>query len=152
VVRRVRALGLAVVCLAAIASSAQAATLSIRVPHHVRKGQRYTITITGSFKRDEVKGRAFLMAAIQFSAQPCQKTAPLENNLPNQPQFLWRSTPQVGLFEAQSPFTQRNGPWKPGLVGRRHICAWLYPQFVGPTDDIQPIARADAVYRVFRRS
>jgi hypothetical protein len=148
VARRARAVGLVLLCLGTIAASADAATLKISVPRRLHKGRAYTISIDGTFKRDEVKGRAYLIAAIQFSSQPCQPTALLENNLPNQPQFYFGS--RVGAYETHTPFS-RSDELIARAAGPRQICAYLYPQFVGPTDTTQPIATADAAYRVFRR-
>jgi hypothetical protein len=141
-------LGLAVLLLGAIASSAAAATLKISVPRHVRDGRGYTITINGSFKRDEVKDRAYLIAAIQFGRLPCQATAQQENNLA--PQFYFGLAPRVGVYERRSPFT-RSDTLKAEAPGPRHVCAYLYSELVGPMDATTPIATADVWYRVFRR-
>lgn len=138
-------------CLAASASTAAAVTLSIKVPRRVHKGQKYTVTISGSFDSDKLTAWPYLIAAFQFSRQPCQKTAQLENNLPHQPQFYLESgSTQAGIFERHSPFT-RSDQFRARVLGPRHVCAWLYPEFVGPQDTVAPIATADAAYTVLRR-
>jgi hypothetical protein len=148
VVRRALTAGLAVLSIGAVATGADAATLKVSVPRVVHKRKGYTITISGRYKRSEVRGRAYLIAAIQFSAAPCQKTALLENNLRNAPQFYFG--PQAGISERKSPFTRRDGLIAKAS-GPRHVCAYLYPHFVGPTSTTTPITTADASYRVVGR-
>jgi hypothetical protein len=149
VARRAIALGLAILGVGATAGSAGATTLSISVPHRVDVGSAYTIKITGSFERAElVGGRAYLIAAIQFSGAPCQPTALAENNLHNQPQFYFG--PQVGVYESRSPFT-RSDLLRARSPGMRRVCSYLYPQFVGATENVAPIATAEAAYRELRR-
>jgi hypothetical protein len=146
--RRAWTAGLAIACLCAVASAAQAAELKIGVPGHIRKSGVYTITLTGSYRRSEVHGTPFLIAAIQFGGQPCQRTAQAENNLSHRPQFYLAS--DAGVYESRSPFT-RADTLRAKSSGSRRICAWLYPEFSGPTDTARPIATADAPYRVARR-
>ncbi len=145
VARRARILGAAFLCCAGVSSAAQAAVLNISVPAHVRLGHGYTIAITGSFRRNEVRGRAFLIAAIQFGDQPCQLTAREENQLRNKPQFYLGR--RAGVFESRSPFTRRDG-LVASAIGTRHVCAWLYPRSSGPNDRTLPIASDDVSYVV----
>ncbi len=138
----------------AVASAAQAASLKITMPAQVKKGASYEIKISGSYKRSEITGRAYLIATIQFANQPCKATAQAENRTSD---FLqWYLAPpkpnppkRVGVFKTSSPFTQLNG-FIGGTLSTRHVCAWLYPKFINAGDTTKPIARADKKYRVVK--
>jgi hypothetical protein len=139
---------LAGVCSAATAAGAPAATLKISVPARVHHGQSYSIKITGSFKKSEVKGKAYLISVIQFSGKPCRATAQLENQLVAQ--FYLLSGSQAGIFESRSPFT-RIDRFTANTVGSRRVCAYLYAKLVHATDKTAPIATADAPYKVIKK-
>jgi hypothetical protein len=153
--RRGGALGLAILTAAATAASAGAAGLKISVPAHLHKGATYTIKLTGSYRRSEVQGKPYLISLIQFSASPCQATAQLENRRVNSNflQFYFappRASQKVGIFEKSSPFSRLDG-FTAARIGSRHVCAYLYPKFIGATDATAPIATADHAYKVTRK-
>lgn len=152
--RRSVAVGLAMFCSAASAAGAGAAGLKITVPAHPHKGAAYTIKLTGHYKRSELTGKAYLISLIQFSGAPCKASAQLENQQVNGNllQFYFappHASQRVGLFEKSSPFS-RGDPFTATRVGPRHVCAYLYPKFIGSSDHTTPIATADRAYRVTR--
>jgi hypothetical protein len=153
--RRSGALGLAILASAATAASAGAAGLKITVPAHVHRGAAYAIKLTGSYQRSEALGKPYLISLIQFSAARCQASAQLENRRvsSNFLQFYFappRASQQVGIFENSSPFTRLDG-FTATRIGPRHVCAYLYPKFIGSTDATAPIATADRAYKVTRK-
>ena len=157
--RRVARLASAVTVLAlgsgALASAAAAASVKVTVPSQVKTGKGYGIRVGGTFTPSELTGRAYLIAAIQFANHPCRATAQAENATTDFVQ--WYLIPKselklkhpkhVGVFESKSPFN-RFDTFKAGEVSTRHVCAWLYPKFIGAGDTTKPIARADKKYRV----
>jgi hypothetical protein len=153
--RRCCAVCLAILCSPATAASAGAAGLKVNVPAHLHKGQTYTIKVKGRYKPNEVAGKAYLISLIQFSAAPCKATAQLENQQvsSNLLQFYFappRRSQKVGIFEKSSPFTRLDG-FTAARVGPRHVCAYLYPKFIGSADITAPIATAHRAYKVTRK-
>jgi hypothetical protein len=153
--RRFGTWGLAILCSAASATTAGAAGLKVSVPAHLHKGQNYAIKVRGSYRPSELTGQAYLISLIQFSAAACKATAQLENQQvsSNLLQFYFappRASQKVGIFEKSSPFTRLDG-FTAARVGRRHVCAYLYPKFIGSTDLTLPIATADRSYSVTRK-
>ncbi len=151
------ALTLASLGSAAVATSAGAASLKITMPSQVKRGSDYTIRIDGSYKHSELKGRAYLISAIQFANHPCRRSAQAENLSPYYLQ--WYFTPKseaklkhpkhVGIFAPPSPFV-RSDSFTAVDLGTRHVCTWLYPKFIHAGDTLKPIARADKKYRVVK--
>ncbi len=139
----------------AVASAATAASLRITVPSPVKQGKDYGIQVNGSYKQSELKGKAYLITAIQFADHPCKASAQAENRAYS---VQWIYAPakeannpvHVGVFETKSPFTVLRG-FKAGELGTRHVCSWLYPKFVHASDTVRPIARADKKYRVTKK-
>jgi hypothetical protein len=139
-----------------LASAASAASVKVNVPSNVKKGSTYTIQVTGSYKPSELKGRAYLIALIQFNARPCQATAQAENrwvirnHQTAQYYFAPTAHPQrVGIFVPKS-FTEVDH-FTGGDVTTRHVCAYLYPKFIHAGDTTGPIGQADKRYAVTRR-
>ncbi len=134
----------------ASAAPAAAASLKVKVPARVHRGGVYTITLTGSYLRAELSGRAYLVSLIQFNPSPCKLTAQLENAQVRAIEFYLAppgSPQRVGAFEPSSPFS-RGDRLAASRTGRRRVCAYLYPRFVGANSTVAPIARATGVYRV----
>jgi hypothetical protein len=152
--RRTGVLGLAILCSAAGAASAGAAGLKISVPARVHKGASYRIGVTGHYRHSELTGKAYLISLIQFSGAPCKASAQLENHQLNANLLQFYFAPanaaqKVGIFEPSSPFNRVDG-FTSTRVGRRHVCAYLYPKFISSTAGTLPIATADRAYRVTR--
>jgi len=137
---------IALMCPAAAAAAASAATLHVSVtPTTLPKKRTYEVKLTGSFAKGETAaGRAFLISAIQFSPKPCLATAQAEYKI-RPTQFYFGEA--GGIFESHSPFTQVND-FTAKIVGRRRICAYLYPKSVVPSDTTRPIVRGQASFRV----
>jgi hypothetical protein len=152
--RRSGAVGLAILCSAATAAGAGAAGLKITVPAHLKKGASYTIEVVGHYRRAELQGQAYLISLIQFSSARCQPTAQLENQrVGNLVQFYLappRAPHKVGVVETSPRFTRLDS-FTANRVGRRHVCAYLYPKLIAAGDSTAPIATADRVYKVTRR-
>jgi hypothetical protein len=139
----------------AVASAAGAASVKITMPSKVKRGTDYPIQVTGTYKPRELKGRAYLISAIQFANHPCKASAQAENR--TRWYIQWYFTPKaerklknpkhVGIFVGKSPFTNTQG-FTAGDLGTRHVCSWLYPKFIHASDTVAPIARADKKYRV----
>jgi hypothetical protein len=151
--RLATALTVAALGSGAIASAASAASLKLTVPSQVKKGKGYAIQVNGSYQRRELTGKAYLITAIQFSNHSCKDSAQAENRSSDFVQWIYAPAKEqnhpvhVGVFETKSPFTKLNG-FTAGDLGSRHVCSWLYPKFIHPSDTVHPIARADAKYRV----
>jgi hypothetical protein len=148
------ALGLVALASAAGAAAAPAATLKVRVPAHLHRGDQFMITITGTFKHSELSGRAYLIAAIQGSSASCKATAQLENRIADPPQWYFEpphNTTNAGIFESHSPFT-RTDTFMAGKPGSRRVCAYLYPKFIKASDTVAPIASASATYKVTNKA
>lgn len=144
---------------AALAASANAASLKLTVPAHLKKGTSYQIKIDGSFKKRELKSRGYLISLIQYAPGSCRSTAQGENawaiRTGSSIDFYFApggdpARGRVGLFETKSPFT-RSDSFKAGSAGTRHVCTYLYPRFIHAGDANQPIAHADKRYKVTRR-
>jgi hypothetical protein len=136
---------------AAGATAATAATLHIRVPSHVAKGKSYSIELTGTFKPSEVKGKAYVISALQYSSRPCASTAQDENR--RDPQFYFAPTnapTKVGIFETKSPFT-RIDDFTALRLGARRVCSYMYAKQIAASDKTRPIARAGVLFRVTKR-
>ncbi len=156
--RLVAAMTVATLGTGAIASAADAASVKITMPSQVKRGTDYSIQVTGSYKTGELKGRAYLISAIQFANRPCRSSAQAENR--SSVFVQWYLTPKseaklknpkhVGIFVGKSPFSTIQG-FTAGDLGTRHVCSWLYPKFIHPSDTVSPIARADKKYRVTKR-
>lgn len=152
--RRGAAVAIALMCPAAGATAASAATLHITVPATVLKGKGYPISVQGTFQKSETaSGKAFLISVIQFSPKPCLASAQTESNAGRPIQFYLApdSNPAkgpVGVFEKKSPFTNSRA-FTAGKLGVRRVCSWLYPSFItSPKVTTAPIAKADKRYRV----
>ena len=150
------AVAMAAVSTGAIASAASAASVKVTVPSKVTKGSDYAIQVTGSYEPNELKGRAYLIALIQFNGRPCRASAQAENrwavsdHQTIQYYFAPTAHPQrVGIFVPKS-FEELNS-FTGGDVTTRHVCAYLYPKFVHAGDTTAPIARADRRYAVTRK-
>jgi hypothetical protein len=143
--RRTTVVATTMLCAAVAATAASAATLHIKTPGHVLKGKSYEIELTGTFKKSEVKRRAYLVSAIQYSSKPCAATAQAEANRSVQFYFLPSpSSQKVGIFESKSPFTRIDG-FTARVLGKRRVCAYLYPKILSsPMDPTLPIARAQS--------
>jgi hypothetical protein len=152
------ALCLSVLAPAVLATAASAAGLKLTLPSHVKKGARYTIKIHGSYKKNQITGRAYLISLIQFADIRCRGSAQDENQWAIRTganiefYFAPRSDPArggVGLSEPKSPF-DRSDTLQASSAGPRHLCTYLYPRFTHASDSTQPIARADKRYVVTR--
>jgi hypothetical protein len=139
----------------ALASAASAASLKVTVPAKVKKGSDYSIGVTGTYKASELKGRAYLISAIQFANHPCKASAQAENRssyfvqwyLVPKSEAKLKHPKHVGIFVGKSPFSNLEG-FVGGTLGTRHVCSWLYPKFIHASDTTRPIAHADKAYRV----
>ena len=152
--RRAATVVLVVLCSAASAAAASAASLHVTVPSSVKKGKNYTIALNGTFNKSQVGTRgAFLVSVIQFSPKPCLGSVQAEskNRRPIQLYFAPGNDPArgaIGIFRKTSPFSNRRG-FTAGTVGRRRVCAYLYPKLIATPDDATaPIAKAQASYKV----
>jgi hypothetical protein len=130
--------------------------VKVNVPSKVKKGSTYTIQVTGSYKPSELKGRAYLIALIQFNRRPCQATAQEENRwaIKNHQTAQYYFAPtahqqRVGIFVPKS--FREVDRFTGGDVTTRHICAYLYPKFIHAGDTTAPIAQADKRYAVTRK-
>jgi hypothetical protein len=138
-----RAGALALLWAVAPAGAATAATLNLTVPtHDVKHGQSFSISASGSFKRAELKGKAFLMLAFQYDSRTCQPTAQAEFGRHDTYFFFHKTI-------ASSPFT-RSSSWTAGSPGARRICAYLYPKSVTPADKLAPLVRTSGFFRVVK--
>ncbi len=135
--RSIVASAVAVACVGGTAAGAQAATLHVSVkPKTNHPGGSYAVTVKGSVKRAQLKKKPFLIAWIQYSPQPCARTAQKEFKRPHLTRFITNTI--VGTpFHVTRAFTV-------GPVGTRRICAYLYAHFVTPAGAAKPIARASA--------
>jgi hypothetical protein len=126
--------------MGALATEASAATLALTIsPATVHPGQRYTVSITGSYHR-RAHQTPHLVAFIQYSGRDCQSTAPAEDALPGS-EWAWDVYP---LAEPKSPFKNVTY-WKASKrLGSRRVCAYLYPGRVGPGTTARPLAEAGA--------
>jgi hypothetical protein len=148
-----------ILAAAGLATAASAAAVKLTLPGHVKKGTRYTIKIHGSYKKNQITGRAYLISLIQFADIRCRGSAQDENQWAIRTganiefYFAPGSDPArggVGQSETKSPF-DRTDTLKASSVGTRHVCTYLYPRFTHASDPTQPIARADKRYMVTRR-
>lgn len=136
-----RAAVVALVSASAPASAASAATLSLTVPaHNVARHQVFSISASGTFKRSELEGKAFLAVGFQYDTRTCLPTVQAEFNRKDIYFFFHKTI-------AASPFT-RTWSWSAGSRGPRRICAYLYRKPVTPADRIAPLARASGFFRV----
>lgn len=142
---------LAALCSAGLAAAASAASLHVRVtPSRLKLGASYLVRLTGTFSHKEVHGKAYLIAAIQFSSKPCAATAQAEN-LRN-PDFYFETKKQplrVGLFES-SPFTLLDS-LTPSTSGPRRICGYLYAKKIAADSTTLPIARGSQLIHVTKQ-
>jgi hypothetical protein len=129
-----------------LATEASAASLALTVsPATVHVGNRYTVSITGSYSR-RTHPRPYLVAFIQYSGQSCRSTAPAEYALPS---AAWTFA-VYPLAERKSPFKSVTY-WKASArLGYRRVCAYLYPGPVGPRTTVKPLAEAGATGAAFR--
>jgi hypothetical protein len=136
-------LALAAGCSGATAEAAAAASVKISVPRTIRQHQAFKITTTGTYAQTELTGIAYLVSFIQFTSKPCLATGAAE--------FSQRNlNPYFNGDEIQSPFSQVQHNKASGQLGGRRVCVYLYPQEVGPTDKVTPIAKASALYTVVK--
>ena len=131
--------------LGTLATEASAASLALTVsPATVHPGQRYTVSITGSYNK-QAHPTPYLVAFIQYSGRSCRSTATGEYALPPS-QWTWDVFPQA---ESKSPFKNVTY-WKAsGRLGFRRVCAFLYPGPVGPRTRAKPLAEAGATGAAF---
>lgn len=130
----------------ALATEASAASLALTIaPATVQPGQRYTVSITGSYDK-RAHPAPYLVAFIQYGGQSCRSTAPAEYRLPTS-EWAWGVYPEV---ESKSPF-KRVTYWKASTrLGYRRVCAYLYPGPVGPGTTAKPLASAGLAGAAFR--
>ncbi|HTX30591.1 MAG TPA: hypothetical protein VMD09_04355 [Solirubrobacteraceae bacterium] len=128
------------------AAQASAASLSLTVaPATVHPGNRYTITITGSYTK-RAHHTPYLVAFIQYSARACKSTAPAEYGLPHG-DWTFVVFPQA---ESKSPFKSVTY-WKASKrLGYRRVCTYLYPGPVNTGTTAQPLAEAGAYGAAFQ--
>lgn len=129
-----------------LATEASAASLTLTVsPATVHVGNRYTVSITGSYDR-RTHPKPYLAAFIQYSGRSCQTTAPAEYALP-QSEWTWAVFP---VAETRSPFKSVTY-WKASSrLGSRRVCVFLYPGPVGPRTKAKPLAEVGGTGAVFR--
>jgi hypothetical protein len=138
-----RGTALALLCMGGTAAAASAASLTVSVPSQpVKNKHHYVVTLSGHYKASELKGQAYLVAAFQYDHKPCKSTAAAEFKLKNTYFFFHKAV-------SPSPFVRNEG-FKALATGPRRVCAYLYPQSVGPNDTVTPIARASGFLRVVK--
>ncbi|HLY47925.1 MAG TPA: hypothetical protein VKR21_01910 [Solirubrobacteraceae bacterium] len=125
------------------AANASAVSLAVRVaPSTVHPGERYTVTIAGSYARRTLSRSPYLLAFIQYSGHRCRSTAPAEYRLP-QSEWDWDYRQHA---QASSPFRVPVS-WKAGrALGPRRVCAYLYARQISPASTTRPLVRASASF------
>jgi hypothetical protein len=125
----------------ATAAGAAAATLAVAVPpHEVKSGTNFSVRLSGSYRKSELTGKAFLVAAFQYDRRPCRATAQAEHKLSDTSFFFYRTL-------ASSPF-EKTASFTAGASGARRICAYLYGKRLRPEDRGTPLVAATGFFRV----
>lgn len=151
-----------VVLLAILASRALAAsapTLKVVVkPQTVHPGQKYTITITGSYDKSAVHTVPYLLAFVQYTSGACMPTVGEEYALPRADWLsdFYPATPKKGGLLERSPSFIRIDHWQvlPArenpFLGTRHVCAYLYSKRVALTSTAKPLVKATTTFRAVK--
>ena len=144
--------GIPFLCGGALGAEASAATVTVNVRAHVKQNKGYAVKISGSFKRSELTGQAYLISLIQYKPAACKATAQLENSevATQSLQFYFapaKSPSKVGIIEKHSPFTRTDG-FTAKALGSRRVCVYLYPRMITATSTVRPIATADKKFTV----
>ncbi len=141
--RRAAALVLAIVGSCALAAGALAATLHARAhPSTAHVNSPVTVTLSGTFKKSELKGRshkAELISFVQLNAAPCKSNGAKE------------AAAGANLYYAaaisHSPFSHSDT--KSGnRVTTFRICAYLYPRQITKTTHDKPLGRATVKFTI----
>lgn len=135
---------LALICCGAMSAAASAASLKVSVtPKSVHKGRPMQITITGAYRRNELKGKPFLVSFFQFNKKPCKADAGKEYSSYGPPYF--HSTVSRSPFKHADKFS--HGVREPGPV---RVCAYLYAQVIMPLSPVKPLVTATKQFTVLR--
>jgi hypothetical protein len=139
---------------AAAARAATRPTLSVKVvPQTVHPGQKYTITITGSFDKTQIRTTPYLLAFIDYTGSACRPTVGAEFALPpaDLSSDFFPMHPRRGGILEPGPF-KRTDHWKAGaFLGSRRVCAYLYRQRVPVTSKAAPLVTASATFKDVKR-
>ena len=128
----------------ASAPTAGAASLSVTVtPTTVHPNSSYTITIRGHYDMQAVHTTPSLLAFIQYTGEPCQRTATAEYALPTD-EWNWVFYPQHS--EHHPSFKGLFYELARTRLGQRRVCAYLYPSQTNPQTSAKPLVRAGAEY------
>lgn len=131
------------------AADAAATSLTVTVsPTTLHPGVHYRVTIAGSYTERSHAKPPYLLAFIQYSGKPCQRSATAEYTLPAS-EWDWEIFPQ----QAETHPTFKDvAYWKAGSrLGTRHLCAYLYASEVTPSTKAQPLARASTSFSNSKR-
>jgi len=134
-------------CALPASASAGAASLTVGLaptkPFH--PGERFTITVTASFHKRQLKGKqAYLLSFIQYSFKPCEADVnkELARTLDTEGAYYHRAFSSSPHAAAVS-FTA-------GGAGNRRVCAYLFGRPVRPGSKTKPIAEASGSYSVVK--
>jgi hypothetical protein len=137
----------AIAPVGALAATPKAPALGVTVtPSKVRPGDKYRITITGSYDKRSVHTVPYLMAVIQYSAGACKSTVKAETALPNA-DWSWDFSPREGLLVPSTSFSRYDTWTARTRLGTRHVCVYLYAHRVSLKSDAAPLVTATTTFR-----